>query len=336
MPQDEDNATRNHDNELIVESLTKLDPHILVPISISPLVGGQSQARLYKVYFGTHRAALVARIMTDSLQLNKELVITKITGDASLGPKLIYPKEILKTNQILICEFVEGGALIPSELDKYKSQLLSKIKTMHQLDTANIHLAKSLQQRVHALLEQMQPKLSPDWFDFLLKQLRAIASLSKQIEPDKRCFTHNDLNAGNIKVNLSGDIKIFDWGTAGIGNPLADLADFSNHYGYPFHQSLDLLKDYKDAKSPSMKEQDYFIIMKSLSILRLALLGLSIFSKLHNKKQALAPELSNTMDFFAWFEGYKKDKYLLATADDWRLLSNCAFQTWLQQIDGIL
>src|SRR3989344_294612 len=208
--------------------------------SITPLVGGESNDRLFKLRTGG--GVWVVRALDQRRSLKKRRLVceaTKLMGEKNLGPKVIWHDD---SYEFLITEFIEGRPLTPEDIQDPKifQKLIFLVKEAHvalgQL-TSSLE-TYSLKDRVLQRLKEIASYVVD------LRELTNVRSVVEKITIiNPYNFSHGDIKGENILKTQTG-LFLIDWGDVGFSSIYDDLASISFHFSLDEDRENRLLNLY--------------------------------------------------------------------------------------------
>tara|TARA_R110000868_G_scaffold248315_11_gene504843 strand:- start:1587 stop:2639 length:1053 start_codon:yes stop_codon:yes gene_type:complete len=311
-------ARKNRDRVLLAIKQAFPDNHEVPTLKL--LAGGNSGNPVYQVTLGEQ--AVVARVTNGNEKAIAEHLISRLTGESGIAPTVIYPNQLDSKHAVMITEFVDGEPLTPINCKNHEDDMLQIIRNIHDIDTPNsMPAAFSL----FDAIRQFGGEFTTENHQELLQQVDRLESLLANDTAASVCFVHNDINVNNCKINANGDIKVFDWGDGGMGDPLADLAHYTNLFGYNADESNKILNKYLQ-KDPTEVEAAHFNLLKYVSVLRTGMATASYACKA-DKTSSFKPDATEK-SWDDWYAGYKAGTNKPDNAEGLHKVASAALNTW--------
>eukprot|EP01052_Picozoa_sp_SAG31_P000975 SAG31_NODE_30_length_32545_cov_9.378999_38_plen_257_part_00 len=204
--------------------------HVRVP-GVDASDHGQVDAVVHANSLHAATAGAVLIITMANLLLSSRSSMQRAQGliDCLLAGLAPTPRYFGGKSGLLVSDFIDGSALVPSALKRSPDLLRRVVTTIKTAHEQIPHLAPS---RASDFLYGYDLQLLEAWHGQTLfakaKQLQAV--LARSIGHfDEVVSCHQDLTPANIVVENasdSGKVWIIDWEWAGPGDRLADLATF--------------------------------------------------------------------------------------------------------------
>lgn len=265
--------------------------------SITPLQGGFSSSKLYKVNTATQ--SYVLRLIDPQRSFadrDREIKCMEIASQEDIAPKVYYanPKD-----GIIMMEFIQSSPLSKEEQSpKIRLPRLGQIlKKLHKSPPFPKTISAQEEiQKVVSKLAMKKIKL-PELVSEVLTNIQKIEGPLQKTAKLVPC--HNDLNPNNI-LFTQNQIKIIDWEGAGMGDPYFDLATIALFFVFDPKDEGILLKSYFGAPLiPAQKHRLY--LMKQVA---LCFYGLALLSASHSEQQL--PLSSEEIDALPSFSAFLK------------------------------
>lgn len=263
--------------------------------SISPLQGGFSSSKLYKI--NTAERSYVVRLIDlqrSFADRDREIKCMEIASREDITPKVYYanPKD-----GIIMMEFIQNRPLTNDERSpKILLPRLSYIlKKLH--NGASFPKTNSAQDEIRNVVSKLSMKKIklPNLVNEVLTRLQKIEGPLQKTEKLSPC--HNDLNPNNI-LFTQNKIRIIDWESAGMGDPYFDLATVSLFFVFdPKDEDL-FLTSYFGA-SPTLAQKNRLYLMKQVA---LCFYGLALLGASHSEQQL--PLSSEEIDALPSFSSF--------------------------------
>lgn len=311
----------------VLQAIKKAFPDSTAVPELKLLAGGNSGNPVYKVTLG--EIECVARVTNGDDKSKSDHLVSRKPGEVGIAPKVIYPNEMNIQNPVMLTEFIEGKALTPANAKDHEVAMLRIVKGIHSIPiTEDMPASFSLFEAI----KRFSGQFDIDHKDSLLQKVEDLETLLRNDTAAKATFVHNDINVNNCKQDANGEIRVFDWGDGGIGDPLEDLAHFTNLFGYNSDESRQILKDYLGRDATEV-ESAHFHLLKDISVLRTAIATASYACKASNTSHFVPDK--NADPFSDWYEGYKTGKNKPEKAEGLHKVASAAFKTWELNQDKI-
>ncbi len=226
------------------------------------LMQGGNDAQIYKADVGSR--SYVCRAVRDA----NELRCWRLAADCNAGPPVAFPSEE-EEGSVVVLEYLIGRHL-PFEVPERRLDLIPQtLKAVHATNAPGIRAANSRFDVIRWYLDQSRTRVD---LEVARSQLQRIerAVRTRELEPR---FTHNDLHRGNVLVTEES-VYFIDWSTAGMGDPLADLAFLVRNLGLDNDQSDAFLHRYLFPRRPTLQDTAHFHLMDHVSHLNMAAFAL--------------------------------------------------------------
>jgi thiamine kinase-like enzyme len=226
----------------IISAFAKEQRFFHVPnyLKMIPLIGGKSQATLYRFEMNQHHYVL--RLLPPSSKTTHEIQIAKQAGQIGIAPVVHFADPQLGA---LIMDFIHGRTVHPLDFTN-QVLIVSFAQRLRQLHQATDHFpfAQSPFQRFHQFLikGEEQKVTYPPRMEKAKKSLEEIETVL-QLHPVALTPTHLDLNPLNILL-ANENFFLIDWVNGGLSDPYFDLATFCIFHGLSVEQTKIFLTHY--------------------------------------------------------------------------------------------
>lgn len=210
-----------------------------------------------------------------------EISVTKITGKRALSPKVLLSGEG-SIYRYMVMEFLKGPPLAKF-MEFLESSPLAKLKTGLNIDWKIIGPIVKTVRRLHSIKDRFP--LTTTIYEFIQDHFSLIAKHSipvpQECEVIKNSFNnlmlflakpehfkpcHFDLHGHNIFFDENKkEVKLIDWGYAGIGNMYLELAAISLNLRFVESEDREMLNRYF-CRDPFLEEDAYFFIGRTLCL----------------------------------------------------------------------
>lgn len=268
----------------IISAFAKEQRFLHVPnyLKMIPLIGGKSQATLYRFEMNQHHYVL--RLLPPSSKTTHEIQIAKQAGQIGIAPVVHFADPQLGA---LIMDFIHGRTVHPLDFTN-QVLIMSFAQRLRQLHQATDHFpfAQSPFQRVHQFLikGEEQKVTYPPQMEKAKKSLEEIETVL-QLHPVALTPTHLDLNPLNILL-ANESFFLIDWVNGGLSDPYFDLATFCIFHGLSVEQIKIFLTHYF-GREPMPLEWNRFVIVQPVRLFVIAAAFLSILSEVDIHVEAL-------------------------------------------------
>lgn len=198
--------------------------------------------------------------------VHRELESTCIASDLAIAPQVYYCN---RRKGAIVTQFIDGVHPLGDYFDDttHREQLLGLLRRMHQHPGESLggYQSQSFFELIEYRLVCYASMLSDDDARSLREILHTIKSAIDPAE-DPIGFCHFDLHMNNMLVDKAGRLYFLDWGDAGIGSCLADLALLSIFTKRDYDQAIVWLNHYLQTPSSQIMQEN-FLKYRSLSYL---------------------------------------------------------------------
>lgn len=193
------------------------------------LAGGLSGCGVYRFQLDGEFFVLRTMRLSDErvAVVRRECRVSQLAGEEDCAPKVYYQDP---DRGIMVTEYVAGVAPSPDYFidTTHVAAMLAHLHCIHACHTDGVAgvRAQTYAARIRRHFMGAAESACLCSTDELLACLSELeARIDAEADPDG--FGHFDLHFGNMLVTSDDRLMILDWGDAGVGSILADLAQFS-------------------------------------------------------------------------------------------------------------
>jgi thiamine kinase-like enzyme len=189
-----------------------------------------------------HFAIRAPRLDDANLQVDRhsECAAIGTAAAAGLGPEVVACDP---QSGVLITRWLEAEVWTPAQTaHTQRTELIASVlQNLHRLPPPAQVRTLDLDAILPAYWTRLAPRLNTLPRDMQRLHRKALELLGRRVIANPR-LCHNDLHCRNIVG--TGDVRLLDWEYSGVGEPLFDLASYSQSNDLPAAQQRVLLTTY--------------------------------------------------------------------------------------------